>query len=124
MSLNLVFPFSSGSLFHLSPGASDRYMNRDLIPYQSVSSFPTPDSSYFHIERLPQDQKGQRKKNGAPAIRCVITAPPLETYVDRRSGNYQPTGWDYDFIQSLKSPYMVIITIHFSIHNPLHVGYS
>ncbi|XXG62969.1 hypothetical protein AAC387_Pa05g1251 [Persea americana] len=106
MSLNLVFPFSSGSLFHLSPGASDRYMNRDLIPYQSVSSFPTPDSSYFHIEHLPQDQKGQRKKNGAPAIRCVITAPPLETCVDRRSGNYQPTGWDYDFIQSLKSPYM------------------
>ncbi|RWR83480.1 Geraniol synthase, chloroplastic [Cinnamomum micranthum f. kanehirae] len=106
MPLNLVFPSSSCSLFHSSPGASDRYMNRDLIPYQSVSSFLTPDSSYFHIEQVPEGQKGQRKKNGAPAIRCVLTAPTMETTVDRRSGNYQPTRWDYDFVQSLKSPYM------------------
>ncbi|RWR98053.1 Geraniol synthase, chloroplastic [Cinnamomum micranthum f. kanehirae] len=40
-------------------------------------------------------------------ISCSTTTPTYSTTVPRRSGNYKPSIWDYDFVQSLGSGYKV-----------------
>nr|WKW91725.1 TPS1 [Cinnamomum burmanni] len=40
-------------------------------------------------------------------ISCSTTTPTYSTTVPRRSGNYKPSIWDYDFVQSLASNYKV-----------------
>ncbi|RWR88225.1 Geraniol synthase, chloroplastic [Cinnamomum micranthum f. kanehirae] len=40
-------------------------------------------------------------------ISCSTTTPTYSTTVPRRSGNYKPSIWDYDFVQSLVSDYKV-----------------
>ncbi|XXG69515.1 hypothetical protein AAC387_Pa06g2360 [Persea americana] len=40
-------------------------------------------------------------------ISCSTTTPTYSTTVPRRSGNYKPSIWDYDFVQSLVSDYEV-----------------
>ncbi|RWR93521.1 Geraniol synthase, chloroplastic [Cinnamomum micranthum f. kanehirae] len=40
-------------------------------------------------------------------ISCSTTTPTYSTTVPRRSGNYKPSIWDYDFVQSLGTGYKV-----------------
>lgn len=44
-------------------------------------------------------------------ISCSTTTPTYSTIVPRRSRNYKPSIWDYDFVQSLVSDYKVRINI-------------
>ncbi|KAF8409382.1 hypothetical protein HHK36_005457 [Tetracentron sinense] len=39
-------------------------------------------------------------------VRCIKSTQTSQTTVVRRSGNYKPCIWDYDYVQSLRSPYM------------------
>lgn len=96
MSLNLVSPS-----FPCSP-----------VPLFSRVSGHTPSLSYLKIENLPLNPKAQSKRNAAPPRKCALRASNLETDVARRSANYSPTVWDFNFIQSLTSAYKVIIPIH------------
>lgn len=42
------------------------------------------------------------------AVQCAsATYPALDQVVTRRSANYHPTSWNYDFVQSLRSDYNV-----------------
>ncbi|RWR93218.1 Alpha-terpineol synthase, chloroplastic [Cinnamomum micranthum f. kanehirae] len=84
MSLNLVMPFSPCSLSGLPPRMRNLCTKPDLVP---------------------QELKAPSKRSVALPMKCVLTARTLETDIPRRSANYQPTVWDYDFIMSLKSDY-------------------
>lgn len=49
-----------------------------------------------------------RRINVANPIQCISTTKPdNETVVLRRSGNYQPSIWDHEYIQSFTSSYTV-----------------
>ena len=44
------------------------------------------------------------------SVQCiVVNGPSCETNV-RRTANYQASIWDYDYVQSLRSDYMVAST--------------
>lgn len=103
MSLNLVSPSFPCSPVRLFSRVSDH----------------TPSLSYFKIEHVPLNPKARNKRNAAPPRKCALRASTLETDVARRSANYSPTVWDFDFIQSLTSAYKVIIPIHFSLQNSM-----
>ncbi|XXG69517.1 hypothetical protein AAC387_Pa06g2362 [Persea americana] len=47
------------------------------------------------------------QKRISKQISCSTTTPTYSTTVPRRSGNYKPSIWDYDFVQSLVSDYKV-----------------
>ncbi|RWR83481.1 Alpha-terpineol synthase, chloroplastic [Cinnamomum micranthum f. kanehirae] len=89
MSLNLVSPSFPCSPVRLFSRVSDH----------------TPSLSYLKIEHVPLNPKARRKRNAEPPRKCALRASTLETDVARRSANYSPTVWDFDFIQSLTSAY-------------------
>jgi (-)-alpha-terpineol synthase len=62
----------------------------------------TPFSSYVKSTSVP------------PAFQCMATTQiSTPSNIVRRSANYQPPIWHYDYIQSLTSVYVVYISIYF-----------
>lgn len=103
MSLSLVLPSSP-----CSPKFRKLHMTSNRIPYDSQSSSLTQCSSYFSTEHVTGRLKARSKRNAAPPQKYVIRASTLKKDDARRSANYQPTVLNFDFIQTLTSPFSVI----------------
>ncbi|KAJ8628086.1 hypothetical protein MRB53_021393 [Persea americana] len=69
------------------------------VPFLS-SFLPNPRHRLTAHGFIPQ-------KRISKQISCSTTTPTYSTTVPRRSGNYKPSIWDYDFVQSLVSDYKV-----------------
>ena len=44
-------------------------------------------------------------------FRCLASAPTAHDQDERQSANYQPSIWSYDFVQSLKSDFVVTTSL-------------
>nr|QJX58302.1 monoterpene synthase 17 [Salvia fruticosa] len=64
-----------------------------------------PVNSVYNLERRPS--KAWRGSRIAPAarLRASCSSQLEEAHQIRRSGNYQPSLWDFNYIQSLNTPY-------------------
>lgn len=51
------------------------------------------------------------------SVQCVVVnSPSHEATTVRRTANYQPPIWDYDYVQSLRSDYVVTnLSLFFAI---------
>ncbi|KAL4620239.1 hypothetical protein ACB092_06G139100 [Castanea dentata] len=67
----------------------------------------------FHLCSFTHDLPKYATKNSFPMhhhhhhqFRCLASAPTSHVQDERRSANYQPSIWSYDFVQSLKSDFV------------------
>jgi hypothetical protein len=103
----IIFPPKNHSKLHQRP------MAHNLLASLSVCNFtrvlvPSRDPISFVTSR-----------SGIPRpVQCMPTSKISDSpNILRRSANYQPSIWHYDYIQSLKNEYVVnfVIVFHFSV---------
>ena len=84
-------------------------MALSMLAPNPILAFPRLQPPTRHCSR---QGKSFSDSTSGLVVQCLFASKVQDQTAVRRSANYQPSIWDYDYIQSLRSNYVVIIKYH------------